>query len=378
MKSMKKLILILSVCLLILGNLLVVQPVAAAESKPNTSFFDPPLCIPGNYLKSPTSCVPLGASQSIKAQAETGVPYPIPLMPTIPLDPKLTDLPIYVAKVEEGGALPVYPSLDAARAGSPVLRTIQAGPMRYVTAVNSRDNFVQMDTGEWVQAKIIYSWNRFQGLAFSQTPKYDFGWMVNPSPVYATPGFANPIPGLEYEKYKSFWIFKTEQAEGYDWFLVDENTWVPSLKARKFHPDATPPQGVESDRWISIDLENFVLGVYDKGQLVFATLVSTGRFPFYTIIGTYQIDRIYDKVTMQDSYEPDRSDYYQLQGVPWALFFHLNTALHGVYWPTMLGFQMSHGCVNLATGDAKWIYDWAKMGDYVYVFGNNAKGDGTQ
>ncbi|HSN95331.1 MAG TPA: hypothetical protein VLR89_09770, partial [Anaerolineaceae bacterium] len=130
---MKKLILILSVCLLILGNLLVAQPVAAAESKPNTSFFDPPLCIPGNYLISPASCVAMGASQSIKAQAETGVPYPIPPMPTIPLDPKLTDLPVYVAKVEEGGALPVYPSLDAARAGSPVISTIQAGPMRYVT-----------------------------------------------------------------------------------------------------------------------------------------------------------------------------------------------------------------------------------------------------
>ncbi|MEA4813160.1 MAG: L,D-transpeptidase [Anaerolineaceae bacterium] len=385
MMRTKKLIMILAAGILILTSLLAVHPVFAEEAAPGTSFFDPPLCIPGYYEKSPADCLAYGASQSIKSQTETGIPYPVPPLPGIPTDPSLSELPVRIAKVEEGGALPVYPSYDAAMAGSPVMGTIQAGPMRYVTAINSANGFVQMDADKnleisngWVQAKLLFSWNRFQGLAFNQTPKYDFGWMVNPSPAYVGPSFARQIPGLEYQKYQSFWVFKTVNAEGYDWYLVDENTWVPSLKARKFHPDTTRPEGVKSDRWISMDLENFVLGVYDNDQLVFATLMSTGRKPYYTVSGTFQIDRIYEKVTMQDSYEADRSDYYQLQGVPWALFFHKNTAVHGVYWPSMLGFQMSHGCINLAPGDAHWLYNWAKMGDYVYVFGDNTKGDGTQ
>jgi len=43
-------------------------------------------------------------------------------------------------------------------------------------------------------------------------------------------------------------------------------------------------------------------------------------------------------------------------------------ALHGAYWQTLLGYQRSHGCVNLSVADAHWLYDWANEGDYVYVW----------
>ena len=33
-----------------------------------------------------------------------------------------------------------------------------------------------------------------------------------------------------------------------------------------------------------------------------------------------------------------------------------------------LAIPQSHGCVNLSPGDAHWLYDWAEVGDYVYVF----------
>jgi hypothetical protein len=33
----------------------------------------------------------------------------------------------------------------------------------------------------------------------------------------------------------------------------------------------------------------------------------------------------------------------------------------------MLGFTQSHGCVNMFPGDANWLFQWADVGDYVYV-----------
>ena len=32
------------------------------------------------------------------------------------------------------------------------------------------------------------------------------------------------------------------------------------------------------------------------------------------------------------------------------------------------GSELSHGCINLSVGDSHWLYDWADVGDYVYVW----------
>ena len=38
------------------------------------------------------------------------------------------------------------------------------------------------------------------------------------------------------------------------------------------------------------------------------------------------------------------------------MFFHKAYALHGAFWHGNYGVQMSHGCVNLAPLDAKWLF----------------------
>ena len=50
------------------------------------------------------------------------------------------------------------------------------------------------------------------------------------------------------------------------------------------------------------------------------------------------------------------------------MYFDGARALHGAYWRAKMGFEQSHGCVNLTIGDAHWIYDWAQVGDLVYVW----------
>ena len=51
------------------------------------------------------------------------------------------------------------------------------------------------------------------------------------------------------------------------------------------------------------------------------------------------------------------ADDYELPGVPWTSFFTLQGhAFHGTYWHENFGVPMSHGCVNMRTQDAKWLF----------------------
>ncbi|MGI6249971.1 MAG: L,D-transpeptidase [Anaerolineaceae bacterium] len=359
----------------ILGLASFFQPVQAA-TQPNMGE-DLPLCLPGIYPVDPGDCLPLGPSETLKELKMAGInPSTLPLPAFVP-DADLSELPVHIARIDSSGPVPVYANLDAAINGGEALRVLAAGPMRYVTVVNRYTgggrSLVQMDTGEWVEANPIYSWNRFQGLEFTRTPTTDFGWAVNPAISYQKPGFDQVMTGKEYPKYHLFQIYQVQTVGDYEWYRIGPDEWVNSLKARRVHPDPTPPEGVTGDRWIAINLDDQVLTAYEKGRLKFASLITTGIEPFYTQPGTFQIYQRYDTVTMQDAYEADRSDFYHLQGVPWVQFYDRNIAIHGIYWPVMLGFPQSHGCVNMTPGDANWLYHWAKEGDWVHVWDPSGK-----
>jgi len=53
--------------------------------------------------------------------------------------------------------------------------------------------------------------------------------------------------------------------------------------------------------------------------------------------------------------------------VPYVMYFYRDYALHGTFWHSNFGTPMSHGCVNLKTSDAEWIYYWASVGTLVNV-----------
>jgi len=131
--------------------------------------------------------------------------------------------------------------------------------------------------------------------------------------------------------------------------------------------DTNAPEGVDNNRWISIDLDNQTLAAYEDGKLVFAALVATGSGELYSDPGLYYIYEKRELEQMQGSYTSDRSDFYSLEGVPWTMYYNHAQAIHGIYWPALLGFTQSHGCVNMFPGDAHWLFNWAKLGDWVYV-----------
>jgi lipoprotein-anchoring transpeptidase ErfK/SrfK len=108
----------------------------------------------------------------------------------------------------------------------------------------------------------------------------------------------------------------------------------------------------EGEKWIEVDLTNQRLTAYEGDTPVLQTLVSTGLANTPTVVGEF---RIYSKLAAVDMAGPG----YYLPAVPYTMYFYRGYALHGTYWHDNFGHPMSHGCVNLRTEDAQWLYDWA-------------------
>lgn len=103
---------------------------------------------------------------------------------------------------------------------------------------------------------------------------------------------------------------------------------------------------------------------YEGGQPVFRTLVSGGLY-YPTPEGTYAIERKLRYDHMKGG--TPGIDFYDLYNVPYVMYFIGGYSLHGTYWHNNFGNPMSHGCVNLPTPAAEWLYNWAPMGTLVTI-----------
>lgn len=117
-------------------------------------------------------------------------------------------------------------------------------------------------------------------------------------------------------------------------------------------------------KWIDVNLSQQRLTAYDGNRAVFSSLVSTGTSRYPTVTGTFNI---YVKYSSQAMTGGSGRDYYYLPGVPYVMYFYSAYAIHGTYWHSNFGRQMSHGCVNLPTEAARFMYNWAPIGTPVKV-----------
>jgi lipoprotein-anchoring transpeptidase ErfK/SrfK len=137
--------------------------------------------------------------------------------------------------------------------------------------------------------------------------------------------------------------------------LSIDPTWTPPVTPP---PTETPaPQPVsqrttEEEKWIDVDLTQQQLTAYQGSTPMLQVSVSTGLPRTPTVVGEF---RIYWKLLATDMAGPN----YYLRDVPYTMYFYRSYALHGTYWHNNFGQPMSHGCVNLRTEDAEWLFNWA-------------------
>jgi hypothetical protein len=332
--------------------------------------FGKPLCLPG--MPDNGTCLFYGPAQTVASMREAGFSYPPRDLPAAAPSKELGRMPVYVAKINlpEDEPAPIYGSFEDAVEGRNAISQIDRGTMRWVSYVTQLDHngnaYVQLSSGGWMRAAPA-AYTTFQGLVFYDNPRNDFGWIVDQTPIYSAPSFNASTSGEILYREELLQVFDTVEAESVTWYLIAPDSWVNSLKFKVVNVNTTPPEGVDSNRWIEINLFQQTLSVYEDGNLLFATLIASGLEPFFTQPGIFPI---YEKKLlelMQGAFEADRSDYYYLQDVPWTMYFDQARALHAAYWRTYFGYPQSHGCVNLSPGDARWLFEWANEGDIVWV-----------
>jgi lipoprotein-anchoring transpeptidase ErfK/SrfK len=113
-------------------------------------------------------------------------------------------------------------------------------------------------------------------------------------------------------------------------------------------------------KWIEVDISEQTLTAYEGEIPVLNVSVSTGTARTPTPLGEFAI---YARVPIQDMGGPD----YLLKDVLYVAYFHGDYALHATYWHDNFGQPMSHGCINMRTADARWLYEWAPIGTPVRV-----------
>ena len=128
---------------------------------------------------------------------------------------------------------------------------------------------------------------------------------------------------------------------------------------------STPSGSVTSgEKWIDVNLSTQTLRAYQGNEVVYTARVSTGISRYPTPAGTYRIQRKYRYDDMTGGSHA-RGDYYYLPNVPYCMYYYAGYALHGTYWHNNFGTPMSHGCTNLSTPDAGWLFNWAPLGTKV-------------
>ncbi|MDH5490613.1 MAG: L,D-transpeptidase [Myxococcales bacterium] len=169
-------------------------------------------------------------------------------------------------------------------------------------------------------------------------------------------------------------IVETGRAEKYARFYVDrllergEERWVVDAQGRALRREhvriarsrerpASIPAGVH---WIHVDFDEQTLVAYEGARPVFATLVASGKEGYDTPSGIFRIQNKHISITMQGSDPIDGR--YEVEEVPWSMFYYEGFALHGAYWHDDFGKVRSHGCTNLAPVDARWLYYWTTPG----------------
>lgn len=135
---------------------------------------------------------------------------------------------------------------------------------------------------------------------------------------------------------------------------------TPAPDGSSVLPSLASPDEMIAGRWIDVDISERRLTAYEASVPVRTTLVSTGLPATPTPIGQF---RIWIRLRFDDM---AGADYY-IEDVPYVMYFHEGYGLHRVTWHGNFGHPMSHGCVNLPTTEAEWLYNWAEVGTLVNI-----------
>jgi hypothetical protein len=138
------------------------------------------------------------------------------------------------------------------------------------------------------------------------------------------------------------------------------------------------PHVPDAEKHIVIDLKTQLVTAFEGEQLIFSQRCSSGAKGTETPTGEFRTYHKGPSVHMTNQGDA-LENIYNLPGVPWCTFFTgIGNAFHGAYWHNDYGRPRSHGCVNLPSDAAKFIYRWTSPtvppdADYIHQPGEGTR-----
>ena len=251
-----------------------------------------------------------------------------------------------VAKTGNFGYLPNYPAYVA------------------YTTTETRDGrtffFDPVNSG-WMDGADLQALtpSSFAGLLLTREVVFRFGWVLADTQSVNAAG----TPVQMYSRYQIVHkVPAVTQNPGY--IAVGADEWLPEDKVALVSPQVPADAGADTCRFIYVNLAEQILTVFDNCKLVFATLISSGANS-WTFEGHFAI--LYKVAYNSITPPPTSTSEYYIEGVPYFMTYAGNFGFHGAYWHDAFGTAASHGCINLSPADAKWLYDWAGLGERVII-----------
>ncbi len=190
-----------------------------------------------------------------------------------------------------------------------------------------------------------------------------------PSPYRFYNGTVYHVVGVAFDELGNGWY------QVYDEFPPPTHQWVLARDVRRIgREELSPIRPFAGAKRIEVDLSKQRITCFEGNRVVFTTPCSSG-------IGlrTHEDGTVEDLGTPKGEHcvilkqpsrhmsnrpqkegDPVPADLFDLPGVPWNTFFDQSgTAIHGTYWHNDFGVPRSHGCLNVSTDAARWIYRWA-------------------
>lgn len=139
--------------------------------------------------------------------------------------------------------------------------------------------------------------------------------------------------------------------------------------------DTLPPEAPLSDIYtqIFVSLRDQMMYVYEDGDLMLSTPITSGRRDYETVRGTF---RVYTKQRNKLMKSPFPDEEYELWVDYWLGFY----GAYGIHdacnsrdcWRTIFGvpsyiYNGSHGCINTPYSAVRFIYNWARIGTTVHI-----------
>ena len=151
-------------------------------------------------------------------------------------------------------------------------------------------------------------------------------------------------------------------ADGHGYLQATAGFWVRSEHVRVAETPSIPIDVQSNEHWIHVDLHTQTLVALSGSMPVYATLVSSGKESeqedqdHRTPPGEFTIREKHITTTMDGDGTAAGDLPYSIEDVPYVMYFQGSYALHGAFWHRNYGVRMSHGCINLAPLDARYLF----------------------